>query len=229
MDDRVPSIDNVDGPNSSNWKVQLTTLVKAWRLWKKHWSLPGTLPQRQVLVTQVENHVDRAVRVWCACCEVCRTRSEVAWNGATMEASCAADARVGQLEQTLSLPESCVLRVESRRTVLNFGDGLCSRMSPCKMDSVRDVLTSQRYLGFWTEGQLALSCIAQTYGASWEKKASEVGRTVIKLQLTRKCSSRTRTNLLRWWEAWTCHWCPTCSGMERVALVNMSKETQWRQ
>ncbi len=133
MDDRVPSIDNVDGPNSSNWKVWVTTLVKAWRLWKKHWSLPGTLPRRQVLVTQVEDHVVRVARVLCSCCEVCQTRFEAS------EVACMAKGDV--------CLEACVAS----------GD----------------------------------MCTCPNCG------------TVIKLQLTRKCSSRTRTNMLWLWEAWT--------------------------
>ncbi len=160
------------------WKMQVMYSLKTWKVWCLR-----TVP----LLRQA------AVFVQCGSCGMAWFYSEAAWNSATVEASCAADAHVRQFKWPLSLLEFCVLTVENRRTVQNFGDCLSGLMSQCTMDSttmgqcqlpvpglfpagvlrplIHDVSMSRRHFVLWTEGQLVLSCIAQrkTCGASWKR------------------------------------------------------------
>ncbi len=188
-EDRLPSIDKLHVSKWFIWKMSVTYSLKAWKVWK--------LCLRTVPLLQ------QATFVRCGGCGSAWSDSEAmmwslqwivaAWSKMTVEARevrWAVDALVGQFEWPLSLLESCVLRVENRRTVRNFGDCLSGLMSQCKMDStmmgqcqlpapglfpagvlrplIREDSMSQRHLVLWTEGQLVLSCIAQrkTCGAS---------------------------------------------------------------
>ncbi len=66
-------------------------------------------------------------------------------------------------------------------------------------------------------------CGSKTCGASREKKASEMGRTVIKLQLTEEALIEIVDNSATVVES-VGRLCPTCFGMEKVTMVSLSKE-----
>ncbi len=71
-DDRLPSIDKLDGSNWSHWKVQLTNFLKAHKLWKLCLGME-TLPP-QATAQQAEDYEVKVARVMSILCQTVSTQ-----------------------------------------------------------------------------------------------------------------------------------------------------------